>query len=214
MFLLACGGGGSSSSSAQDGETGTATDASGNSFSTVVIDGQTWMSENLATSKFSNGDEVMHATSWEQWQQAGANQQPAWCYYDFNDANAKYGKLYNWYAVTDERGLAPEGWKVPSNSDWSALASHLGDDTAGKAMKSTEGWENNGNGTNSSGFNALPAGAMNPSAMNINSATYWWTTNEKDANSATTRFLGYWGDTLDEGAYGKENGFSVRCVKD
>jgi len=85
----------------------------------VTIGNQVWMSQNLNVDKFRNGDPIPHAETREEWEKAGENRHPAWCYYDNDSANAdKYGKLYNWYAVNDPRGLAPEGWKIPSHEDW------------------------------------------------------------------------------------------------
>lgn len=214
ILLTACGGNSSDSNSkVKDGEAGTATDQQGQTFATIGIGSQLWMAENLNTTQFSNGDPIKEANSWEAWDAAGKAQEPAWCYYEFNvDNEPKYGKLYNWFAVNDERGLAPEGWSIPSAEDWDKLQNHLGEG-AGNAMKTAEGWNNDGNGDNSRGFNAVPAGAMNPSSMNVGNVAYWWTQNEADEQNAHTRFIGYWANDLEEGAYGKVNGFSVRCVK-
>jgi uncharacterized protein (TIGR02145 family) len=170
------------------------TDINGKNYRTVIIGTQTWMAENLDVDKFRNGDPIPQAKSNTEWEQAGKNKMPAWCYYDNDPKNgAKYGKLYNWYAVNDSRGLAPEGWHVPSDAEWTTLGDHLGDE-AGKKMKSTSGWQGygckrcdggseefkkicssckgkqenssepfSGNGTNSSGFSGLPGGGRNGS---------------------------------------------------
>ena len=84
----------------------------------------------------------MEAKTNEEWNQANENKQPAWCYYENDPKNgAKYGKLYNWYAVNDPRGLAPAGWHVPSDAEWTILSDFLGgESTAGKKMKSLSGW--------------------------------------------------------------------------
>ena len=167
----------------------TPTPASSGLYKTVKIGTQTWMSTNLNVSTFRNGDVIPQATSDAEWEAAGKNKQPAWCYYD-NDAKngTKYGKLYNWYAVNDPRGLAPAGYHVPTDAEWTTLEDYLGDD-AGKKMKSTTGWASygckkceggsaefkkictackgtqtnssvpfSGNGTNSIGFSGLPGG--------------------------------------------------------
>ena len=111
-------------------------------FKSVKIGTQTWMTENLNVSTFRNGDPIPEAKTEEEWESAHINDQPAWCYYDNNPANGtKYGKLYNWHAVIDSRGLTPEGWHVPSDAEWTALESNLGDD-AGNKMKSKSGWRN------------------------------------------------------------------------
>lgn len=204
---------GNSSSDSKASTPPSAKDQDGNNYKTAQIGDQLWMAENLSTSKFRNGDPIMEAKNYQEWSKAGSEQKAAYCYYEFKAENGKaYGKLYNWYAVTDDRGLAPEGWKVPSVDDFSKLQSEIGEGSAGKALKSESGWSNDGNGTNSSGFNALPAGAMNPSSMNMGSAIYFWTSDEMGADKAQTQFLGYWGDMLDGGSYGKVNGFSVRCL--
>jgi uncharacterized protein (TIGR02145 family) len=113
----------------------------------VTIGKQVWMSKNLNVDKFRNGDPIPEAKTKEEWLKAGENKQPAWCYYENNPANGtKYGKLYNWYAVNDIRGLAPIGYHTPSNGDWDTLETYLSSQTKetwkdpGKRMKSTSGW--------------------------------------------------------------------------
>lgn len=107
---------------------------------TVTIGSQVWMTKNLDVSTFRNGDPIPQAKTEEEWKKAGGNRQPAWCYYDNDPANgAKYGKLYNWYAVIDPRGLAPAGYHIPSDAEWTKLKDYLGSD-AGTKMKSKSGW--------------------------------------------------------------------------
>jgi uncharacterized protein (TIGR02145 family) len=159
------------------------------SFKSVKIGSQTWMSENLNVSTFRNGDPIPEAKSNEEWKRAGENKQPAWCYYENDPKNGvKYGKLYNWYAVNDSRGLAPTGWHISSDAEWKVLKDYLGLDE-GIIMKSISGWNGygckkcdggsstfmancsackgtqknssvplSGNGTNSSGFSGFPGG--------------------------------------------------------
>lgn len=94
---------------------------------------QVWMTKNLNEDKFRNGDHIPQATSIEEWKSAGENKQPAWCYYDNDPANgAKYGKLYNWYAVNDPRGLAPKGYHIPSGEELLKLNEYLGEDAGAK----------------------------------------------------------------------------------
>lgn len=108
---------------------------------TVTIGTQVWSTKNLDVSSFRNGDPIPQAKTKEEWEQAGKNKQPAWCYYDNDPANgAKYGKLYNWYAVIDERGLAPSGYHIPSDAEWEILVSYLGN-AAGVKMKAASGWK-------------------------------------------------------------------------
>jgi uncharacterized protein (TIGR02145 family) len=119
---------------------GQVTDINGQTYKTVVIGTQTWMAENLNVSTFRNGDTIPEANTAEDWKTAGENGQPAWCYYENDPANgAKYGKLYNWFAVNDSRGLAPAGYHIPTNEEWTTLEYYLGND-AGNKMKSTSGW--------------------------------------------------------------------------
>jgi hypothetical protein len=106
----------------------------------IKIDSQIWMNQNLNVNTFRNGEPIPHAKSKDEWIKAVEKKQPAWCYYENDPKNgAKYGKLYNWYAVNDPRGLAPAGWHVPSDAEWTKLENFLGTD-AGKKMKSTSGW--------------------------------------------------------------------------
>ena len=125
----------------------------GRVYKTVKIGSQVWMAENLNASIFRNGDPIPQAKTDEEWNRAGKNKQPAWCYYNNDPANgAKYGKLYNWYAVNDLRGLAPVGYHIPSDAEWTRLTDYLGGaEKAGPKMKSKQGWPEHGYGTNSSG---------------------------------------------------------------
>ena len=108
---------------------------------TVTIGTQVWMTKNLDVSTFRNGDPIPEAKTDEEWKKAGENKQPAWCYYNNYPANgAKYGKLYNWYAVNDSRGLAPIGYHIPSDAEWTKLTDFLGGEVAGTKMKSKSGW--------------------------------------------------------------------------
>jgi uncharacterized protein (TIGR02145 family) len=109
---------------------------------TITIGTQVWMTKNLDVATFRNGDPIPQAKTNEEWIKAGENQQPAWCYYDNAPANgAKYGKLYNWYAVNDSRGLAPVGYHIPSDAEWTKLTDFLGGESvAGTKMKSKSGW--------------------------------------------------------------------------
>ncbi len=106
----------------------------------VTIGNQVWMTKNLNVDKFRNGDPIPQAKTDAEWEAAGKNKQSAWCYYNNDPANeSKYGKLYNWYAVIDARGLAPEGYHIPTDKEWTILVNYLGND-AGTKMKSKGGW--------------------------------------------------------------------------
>ena len=116
----------------------------GRSYSTVVMgNGQEWMAENLSVFYFRNGDPIPVIKTEEAWKKARENREPACCYYENNaEYGTTYGLLYNWYAVNDPRGLAPEGWHVPTDAEWLKLTDYLGGDKiAGTKMKSTSGWK-------------------------------------------------------------------------
>lgn len=114
------------------------TEINGQTFKTIAIGTQTWMAENLNVDRFRNGDPIPEAKSDAEWKLAGINKQPAWCYYNNDPKNGeKYGKLYNWYAVNDPRGLAPEGYVIPTKENWETLKAFLGDH-GGLKLKSTE----------------------------------------------------------------------------
>jgi uncharacterized protein (TIGR02145 family) len=140
----------------------------------VTIGTQVWTTQNLNVSTYRNGDPIPKVEGAE-WAVLTTG---AYCYYNNDSATyaAVYGKLYNWYAVNDSRGLAPAGYHIPSNLEWTTLATTLGGNDAGTAMKSTIGWSNNGNGTNSSGFSALPGGFRNsqPIFELFGSHGLWW----------------------------------------
>jgi uncharacterized protein (TIGR02145 family) len=184
----------------------------------VKIGNQVWMNENLNVDRFQNGDIIKEAKTAEEWINAGKNKQAAWCHYDNDPANdQKYAKLYNWYAVNDPRGLAPAGWHVPSDSEWTALSTFLGgEEVAGKKMKSTSGWDDNGNGTNSSGFSGLPGGYRSyyGDFANVGGSGHWWSASESYETAAWSRRLSYYYSDLNRSDYSKDNGFSVRCVRD
>ena len=189
----------------------------------VTIGKQVWMTENLNVDKFRNGDPIPHVKTTEEWETAGNNGQPAWCYYEHravqNDpANGeKYGKLYNWYAVNDPRGLAPKGWHIPTDDEWTVLTNFLGGyEVAGYKMKSTSGWENYGNGNNSSGFSGLPGGFRHDSGPFFNFGNYgsWWSSTEDGTLNAWARNLGYNYGFVYGYSTSKESGFSVRCLRD
>ncbi len=184
----------------------------------VKIGNQVWMLENLDVENFLNGDLIPQAKTAEEWENAGKNNEPAWCYYDNDGSNgAKYGKLYNWYAVNDPRGLAPEGYHIPSNTELTELTDSLGhENVAGTKMKSTSGWYESANGNNSSGFSALPGGYryINGSFSDLGKVGNWWSSSEGDMSNAISRFLNYYNADVFNYNSDKMNGFSVRCLKD
>ena len=193
-------------------------DIDGNVSSSVKIGSPIWMDKNLDVSQFRNGDMIPQAKTDAEWKKAGDNKQPAWCYYDNDPANGnKYGKLYNWYAVIDPRGLAPKGWHIPSKNEWNSL-DYWGDKGRAK-LKSTsdwkDAWNNDRNGTNSSGFNDLPGGSRMHGGefINIGSTAYWWSSTNMDGiENAYFFLLGISVSTVDVNI--KSAGMSVRCIKD
>lgn len=186
----------------------------------IQIGNQTWMNENLDVDTFRNGDRIAQAETNREWEKASENKQPAWCYFKNKPENGKvYGKLYNWFAVSDPRGLAPEGWHVPSDSDWSSLIETLGDDDiSGNKMKKLSGWIDDSKQTNESGFSALPGGARylltsRISFVYINSIGFWWSATQFDTLKAWSREIGFNGKVFRK-VTEKDAGLSVRCMKD
>jgi len=185
---------------------------------TITIGTQVWMTKNLDVATFRNGDPIPQAKTDEEWKKAGENQQPVWCYYDNDPANgAKYGKLYNWFAVNDSRGLAPVGYHIPSDAEWTKLTDFLGGkEVAGTKMKSTDGWKGNGNRTNESGFSGLPGGGRGSDGTfdDVGDGGYWWSSTEYDTSLAWYRGLGYDNGGVVRLNDNKRIGFSVRCLRD
>ena len=185
---------------------------------TIQIGTQVWMVENLNVDRFRNGDLIPEARTNEAWQKAGDNKQPAWCYYNNDPKNGvTYGKLYNWYAVNDPRGLAPKGYHVPIVAEWTLLTNYLGgENVAGKKMKSTSGWDDQGNGTNSSGFSGLPGGGRYSRGAfdNIGKDGNWWSSSEYGTDVAWDRYLNFGIARLYSYCSAKGGGLYVRCVKD
>jgi uncharacterized protein (TIGR02145 family) len=190
----------------------------------IQIGEQIWMTTNLNVGKFKNGDSIPEAKTAVEWKKAGDNKQPAWCYYNFDSRNGeKYGKLYNWYAVNDPRGLAPEGWHVPTDLEWTKTTDFVLKDEdekgessriliLGKMFKNKNGWKEVGNGNNKSGFSGLPAGFVNSvGEFNfLGSNTFFWCYTESNSTTSYIRSLGL-GLERYEGFKG--NGYSVRCLK-
>ena len=176
------------------------------------------MDKNLDVTTYRNGDTIAYVTDPTAW---GALTTGAWCYYN-NDpsTNATYGKLYNWYAVNDSRGLAPAGWHVPSDAEWTTLVTCLGGSSvAGGAMKvtGTTTWASPNTGaTNSSGFAGLPGGyRLNIGYFgSVGVSNYLWSSTEYDTANAWGRFLEYYVGDIFRLNYYKAAGFSVRCLRD
>src|ERR1035437_7888307 len=189
------------------------------SIPSVTICSQVWMLKNLDVSTYRNGDLIPKVTDPTAW---SALTTGAWCWYNNDSATnaSTYGKLYNWYAVNDPRGLAPTGWHVPSDAEWTTLITCLGGDAvAGSAMKETgtTHWTSPNTGaTNSSGFTGLPGGGRNNDGTFglVGNAGYWWSSSENDTPGAWARYLYYDDGDIDRTNYNKPYGFSVRCLRD
>ena len=185
---------------------------------TVVIGTQQWMEKNLDVMTYRNGDIIPQVTDPTAWKALTTG---AWCWYDNSAANgAIYGKLYNWYAVNDPRGLAPQGWHIPTDAEWSTLGTLLGGNAAaGGKMKSTgiTRWNSpNTSATNESGFAGLPGGFRETTGSFelIGSENYWWSATEFDSYDAWWRGQHYFFSNLSRRNSNKKYGYSVRCVRD
>ena len=199
------------------------TDLEGNSYKTVFIGTQQWMAENLKVSKYNDGTSIPNIIDNTQWEN---NNTGAWAYNN-NDAtnNAKYGKLYNWYAVSPttyygNKNVCPTGWHLPTDAEWSVLTDYLGGESvAGGKMKEvgTTNWNSpNTDATNTSLFSALPGGYRTDGGNYdyVGSNGYWWSSTENYTIIAWTRYLtSLNGDAYRSYGY-KRHGLSVRCLKD
>jgi uncharacterized protein (TIGR02145 family) len=192
-------------------------------FKEVSIGKQVWMSENLNVERFRNGDIIPEAKSANEWKAYSDAGEAAWCYYNNDPANGnKYGKLYNWYAVKDPRGLVPMGWHVPTAEEWNVLTDYLGGaEIAGAKMRSKDSY-----GTNSSGFSALLGGYRSNDGTFYNSEAQgdWWSSsdylftdqqgNPISDNGVSCRLNYNSGILIFFYIHDKGHGFSVRCIKD
>ena len=201
------------------------TDIDGNFYPSIIINGQEWMQKNLAVTKYRNGDLIPTGLDNTTWQNTTSG---AYAIYN-NDAanNTAYGKLYNWYAVNDSRGLCPTGWHVPSDAEWSTLINYLDPNqnpsangtqssVAGGKMKSTTGWISPNTGaTNESGFTGLPGGYryFSGTYANIGTHGFWWSSAELDSSLAWLRTLYYASSNIGRVSINKQYGYSVRCVR-
>jgi len=192
------------------------TPPSGNLPGTIAIGSQVWADKNLDVSTYRNGDPIPQVQDSIVWSNLTTG---AWCYYN-GDAGLGtiYGKIYNWYAVNDSRGLAPLGYHVASDAEWTTLTNYLGGDTiAGGKLKALTLWQApNLGATNSSGFTALPAGFRNNigNCYNITYDGYFWTSTEFNSAQAWDRYL--WNERKDINRYSlnKQYGLTVRCIKE
>lgn len=197
---------------------GDSTSPTSDDIQTIKIGTQVWTSKNLDISTYRNGDSIRYATTPAEWRDAAKKQEGVWCYYNYDPKQGElYGKLYSWYAVNDPRGLAPLGFHIPSDAEWSVLIDYLGgDQIAGFKMKSTAGWNNGGNGDNSSGFNGLAGGFnyYNGDCDDVGVGGNFGSSSTAPNNLALTRFLKHFDSKVGRGTTGWDWGLSVRCLKD
>ena len=207
------------------------TDIDGNKYHTLKIGTQTWMAENLFVSKYRNGDAIPNETDNAVWNSLKTGAQ---CTYNNGvepNSIAKFGRLYNYYAVTDARNIAPTGWHVASDAEWSTLTSYIAtnhgiSDSTAQALTATVNWTESsivgaignayGSFNNTSGFCALPAGGRYNYGVcgNVGDYTAWWTATQSDSGNAWFRSLSFYGNVAERNFYIKQYGLSVRCVKD
>ena len=187
---------------------------------TTTIGTQTWTTSNLNVAHFRNGDAIPEVTTNEQWQQAWNEGTPAWCYYEYNEANGvKYGKLYNWYAITDLRGLAPKGWHIPRITEWDTLINYLGKDQVFGKIVDKAGWIKGLSKTSNASELSILAGGMRSMTGfgGIDTETHLWAypKDVKNYSNALIIMIGINSAPGIDKAYGMEkDGMYVRCVKD
>ena len=185
---------------------------------TVIIGTQEWMLTNLNVETYRNGNAITHIEDLVEWANTNSG---AWCYYQNDPSNnAVYGKLYNWYAVTDPRGLAPTGWHIPSSAEIDTLVTVLGGSpVAGGKMKeaNTIHWlPPNTGATNVAGFTALPAGDRDHGGnfQRKGEESYFWSSTNFSSYDARGFHLTNVNTVAMRNSYEKRRGFSVRCLKD
>ena len=184
----------------------------------VQIGYQVWMVENLNVSHFQNGAVIPEVTGHKEWKEYGEESKPAWCYYDNDPANGdKYGKLYNWYAVIHPGGLAPGGWHIPGDEEWTRLIKYLGGFTlAGEKLAFTNKSVKGLPLFYQIGFNALPGGyrKLNGFFSYLGYCGFWWSSTERIPDNAWVRYIYFNNHDVNRGSFNKKSGFSVRCLRD
>ena len=184
---------------------------------TVIIGDQIWALKNLDVDTYADGTAIPQVTDPVEW--AGLTT-GAWCYYNNDPATgAIYGKLYNFYAISDPRGLAPTGYHVPTETEWNTLTTYLGGmAVAGGKIKETGivHWNApNTAATNESLFTALPGGGRlaNGPFFGIGNLGFWWTSSESTVTNAWFRRAFYNSAEVDRANVNKPIGLSIRLIK-
>lgn len=201
----------------------------GYAYATVLIGDQCWFAENLRSEHYDNGDSIPANLSGSEWENTTTGFTAVYgeggsvCYSTFSSAACdpaqsleKYGRLYNWYAVDDARGLCPNGWHVPTDEEWTVMTDFLGGESvAGGKMRTTYDWYNGGNGTNVSGFAGLPGGYRNLNGFFEGAGGYgfWWSSSTSDS-LAWRRMLTDNSENVFRDVNDQRFGFSVRCIQD
>jgi uncharacterized protein (TIGR02145 family) len=188
---------------------------------TVTISDQVWLARNLDATRFANGDPIPRITDDTAWAAAGAQGRPAQSAYDNDEGRvARDGLLYNYAAISDPRGLCPPGFRIPTDTDWTALEATLGKDVAATRMKTREGWPVTeagapGNGTDDVGFGGLPAGFRTQRGDFFlgDRVGYFWSLTELSPTTTTAHMLFDYDSKIFRIEYDKAMGMSVRCLK-
>lgn len=199
-------------------------DYDGNRYEAVRIGEQIWMASNLRVTHFNNGEDIPFLEGQDDWDYTDISESPAYCYYGLDEGNKEtYGLLYNWFAAR-EPDICPEGWYVPSSSDWNQLIEYLGGAGAASRLKSVSGWmDASGNsdpyyqGTDEFGFNALPGGYRRHRVdfENIGVQGKWWTGELSSEDNAAGNYFYMVNNSADVKTlyHLKEYGLSIRCIK-
>jgi uncharacterized protein (TIGR02145 family) len=198
---------------------GTVTDIDKNTYKTITIGTQTWMAENLRTTRYRNGEIIPEVTVHSAWIALTGG---AYCNYNNTrniDSIAIFGRLYNFYAASDSRNVAPTGWHVPSQTEWTTLITYLGgSNVAGSKLKETFTihWNSPSAGTNESGFTALPGGWRNAlmKFFQMGKIGGWWSNTKDAVNTGFCETLYNSLSSVDSLSATFDNGFSIRCIKD
>jgi uncharacterized protein (TIGR02145 family) len=196
---------------------GGAKDQEGKSIRSIKLGNQIWMAENLDVSHFRNGDTIPEVRSSLEWNKMGEEGNPAWCFIQNDpEKEKKFGKLYNWYAVNDPRGLAPKNWHVASDDEWTQLINFLGGGVMAALKMRTTGLTDNLNSSKEDGFAGLAGGCRNSSGTfyGNDSFGYWWAATEFGTSSAFIRVLNYVSCDINFQTLEKTYGVSVRCLSD
>lgn len=183
-----------------------------------IIGDQEWMRSNLDVDTFRNGDPIPVIEKSEEWEKAAQEGRPACCYFKNDTENgALYGRLYNWFAVNDPRGLAPEGWRIPTEDEWKHLSELLGGaHIAADEMRSASGWLVDLDDGKVHPFDAKPGGNRTDVGFDYNAGFmgFWWSATEQNEHTAWCHYIAFDNSKTLDFNHNKGFGFSVRCLKE